>query len=99
MDRETARGEWNAGDRGASALERYPRNGMQRNGTGMGTGGTRGRPPLTSDGVADAARAWHVDGVGGFVDKALPNGSQARGAGGGWLRLSPGNGSVMGLTG
>lgn len=50
---------------------------MQANGTGMGTSGTGGRPPLTSNGDADAARAGHVDDVGGFVDKALPNGRQA----------------------
>lgn len=50
---------------------------MQANGTAMGTGGTEGRPPLTRNNVADAARAWHVDDVGGFVDKALPNGRQA----------------------
>jgi hypothetical protein len=54
---------------------------MQANGTAMGTSGTEGRPPLTSNGDADAARAWHVDDVGGFVDKALPNGRQAGAAG------------------
>lgn len=43
--------------------------------------GTEDRPPLTNNG--DAAEAWagHVDDVGGFVDKALPNGRQAGAAG------------------
>lgn len=54
---------------------------MQADGTPMGTSGTEGRPPLTGDGVAAAAWAWHVDDVGGFVDKALPNGRQAGAAG------------------
>lgn len=47
----------------------------------METSGTEGRPPLTNNGVAAAAWAWHVDEVGGFVDKALPNGRQAGAAG------------------
>lgn len=66
---------------------------MQVNGTPMETSGTGSRPPLTSNGVAAAAWAWHVDEVGGFVDKALPNGQTSRG---GWLRLPPahGNGGV-----
>jgi hypothetical protein len=64
------------------ALEGYPRNGMQANGTVMmGTGGTQGRPPLANNGDADAARAWHVDEVDGFVDKALPNSRKAGAAG------------------
>lgn len=55
--------------------------GWDPDGTATGTSGTEGRPPLTSNGVAAAAWAWHVDEVGGFVDKALPNGRQAEAAG------------------
>lgn len=84
---------WNAGDKDVSALERYPRNGMQADGTPTGTSGTEDRPPLASNGDAAAAWAWHVDVVGGFVDKALPNGRQAGAAGCGSPRAM-GNGGV-----
>ena len=67
---------------------------MQADGTPMGTSGTEGRPPLTSNGVAAAAWAWHVDDVGGFVDKALPNGRQAVAAGRGSPRAMGGKESI-----